>query len=99
MYSGDSGSTESRITTVGLIDIENKRAGGFGLGKVPVLQASATEIRFGTPALEEGAGGQRIEGSFQRASGDMSITVRSRSRPSEILIRMELACRVAEPVS
>jgi hypothetical protein len=97
MFAGAGRSTESRIATVGLIDIENKRAGGFGLGKVPVLLASATEIRFGSSALDA-AGSQQIEGSFDLASGDMAITVRSRKRPAEILIRMELSCRVAEPV-
>ena len=98
LFSGAVGLTESRIATTGLIDIENRRAGGFGLGNVPVLSASAMQVRFGSSALDEGSS-QQIEGSFDRASGDMAITVRSQKRPAEILIRMELSCRVAEPVS
>jgi hypothetical protein len=98
MFTGSGGLTESRVATLGLIDIEHKRAGGFGLGKLPVLSASAMEVRFGSSALDEGSG-QQIEGSFDRASGDVAITVRSQKRPAEILIRMELSCRVAEPVS
>jgi hypothetical protein len=98
IFTGSGGLTESQITTLGLIDIENKRAGGFGIGKVPVLSASAMQVRFGSSALDE-AGRHQIEGSFDRASGDVAITVRSQKRPAEILIRMELSCRVAEPVS
>ena len=98
MFTGTDGLTESRIMTRGLIDSEHKRAGGFGIGKLPVLEASASKIRFGSSALDE-ATAQRIEGSFDRASGAMAITVRSQKRPAEILIRMELSCRIAEPVS
>jgi hypothetical protein len=98
MFSGEGGSAESRIATVGLIDLDNKRAGGFGVGKLPVLFASATEIRFGSSALDAD-GPQRIEGSFDRASGEMSIVVRSQRRPAETVIRMALSCRLAAPVS
>jgi hypothetical protein len=97
MFAGTDGAAESRITTLGLIDIEHRRAGGFGIGKVPVLFASASEIRFGSSAVAE-ASAQRIEGSFDRESGDMTIVVRS-AKPAEILIRMELSCRIADPVS
>jgi hypothetical protein len=98
MFSGTDGVTESRITTLGLIDIEHKRAGGFGIGRVPVAYVSASEIRFGSSTLDE-AEGQPVEGSFDRATGEMTIAVRSQKRPAEILIRMELSCRIAEPVS
>lgn len=98
MFSGAAGAIESRITTAGMIDIRSKSAGGFGIGRVPVLFASAGEIRFGTAALDA-AGGQPIEGWFDRESRKMSIRVRSRKQPTEIVIRMELACKPAAPVS
>ncbi len=99
MFSGTDGSIRSRITTLGLIDLENKRAGGFGIGKVPVLSASATEVRFGSSALEEEAGSHRIEGQFDPIGGGMEIVVRSAKRPSEISLRMELSCQTAQPIS
>ena len=99
MFSGAGASIETHLTTTGLLDLKEKRAGGFGIGKLPVLSASATEVRFGNSALEQAAGTQRIEGSFDPASGDMKIVVRSEKRPSEISIRMELSCRTMPPVS
>jgi hypothetical protein len=97
MFTGTNGATESRITTRGLIDIEHKRAGGFGVGRVPVAYVSASEVRFGSSTVDET--GQPIEGVFNRATGEMTIAVRSQKRPAEILIRMELSCRITEPVS
>jgi hypothetical protein len=97
MFTGTDGATESRITTLGLIDIEHKRAGGFGIGRVPVAFVSASEVRFGSSTVDET--GQPIEGVFNRATGEMTIAVRSQKRPAEILIRMELSCRITEPVS
>jgi hypothetical protein len=97
MFTGTDGATESRITTRGLIDIEHKSAGGFGIGRVPVAFVSASEVRFGSSAVDET--GQPIEGAFDRATGAMTIAVRSQKQPAEILIRMELSCRIAEPVS
>ena len=99
MIAGEDETPGNRIVADGIVDFLKKQVRGFGIGSVPIVFASAAEVRFGSSPFAEPRDAPTIEGTIDRASGKTRIVVRSSKEPAGILIAMTLDCRLTPSVS
>jgi hypothetical protein len=99
MIAGDHETPGSRIVADGIVDFLKKQVRGFGVGSVPIIFASAAEVRFGSSPIEEPLDAPTIEGTIDRTTGKTRIVVRSSKEPARALIAMTLDCRLTPSVS
>jgi hypothetical protein len=99
---------ESRIVANGVVDLENLRVAGFGIGSEPIVSLTSRIVSFGTAAAPGHEGtvvrvtdrspttvgpqGTVVEGIYDRTSGATTIIVRSAADRGNVVLAMTLDC-------
>jgi hypothetical protein len=84
------GQSAGPIVANGFIDLKGGWVYGFGIGGVPIVRVTRTEVSFASAT---------VSGSLDRRTGHTRIEVSAGEVKPKTLMAMELSCRFSPPMT